>query len=90
MQRGVFTLARSAGVPIVPVAFSARPCIRFGSRDRVLLPLPFARVVCRYGELYTPPAPGADGALEGQRREVEAELSRMTDELDAQIGLAGG
>jgi lysophospholipid acyltransferase (LPLAT)-like uncharacterized protein len=49
-KTGIVALARLTGLPIQPVAFSARPAIRLGSWDRGLVPLPFARVVCAFGE----------------------------------------
>ncbi|MBJ20156.1 MAG: lysophospholipid acyltransferase family protein [bacterium] len=49
-KTGIITLARLAERPIQPVAFSARPALRLKSWDRSLIPLPFARVVCAYGQ----------------------------------------
>ena len=86
---GVISLARLTGQPIVPVAISARPCLRFGSWDRMLLPLPFARVVCRYGEAI----PVEDSASRERREELraalDARLHEMTDALDAELGPTG-
>jgi lysophospholipid acyltransferase (LPLAT)-like uncharacterized protein len=84
LQRGVLTLARKTGLPIQTLALAARPCIRFGSWDRVLLPLPFARVRCVYGRAFDPTA---SGDAEPLRRQVEAELNRLTDAADASLGL---
>jgi lysophospholipid acyltransferase (LPLAT)-like uncharacterized protein len=85
---GVISLARLTRQPIVPVAISARPCLRFGSWDRMLLPLPFARVVCRYGE-----AMPVEGASSRERREalraaLDTRLEEMTEALDGELGLA--
>jgi len=49
-KTGIIALARLTGRPIQPVAFSARPAIRLKSWDRSLVPLPFARVICAFGE----------------------------------------
>jgi lysophospholipid acyltransferase (LPLAT)-like uncharacterized protein len=49
-KTGIVSLARLADAPIQPVAFSARPAIRIGSWDQSLVPLPFARVVCAFGQ----------------------------------------
>ena len=85
---GVIELARLTGQPIVPVAFSARPCLRFRSWDRMLLPPPFARVVCRYGEPL-PVGPRARGPeREGLRAALDAQLDAMTDALDGELGMA--
>lgn len=49
-KTGIVSLARLSERPIQPVAFSARPAIRLSSWDQSLVPLPFARIVCAYGE----------------------------------------
>jgi lysophospholipid acyltransferase (LPLAT)-like uncharacterized protein len=91
---GVVTLSRLTGVPITPVSFSARPCLRFGSWDGTLLPFPFARVVCRFAdpigvdaEKKPQDAAGCD-ALEREAQELlDRRLNRDTDELDTRLGL---
>jgi lysophospholipid acyltransferase (LPLAT)-like uncharacterized protein len=85
---GVVTLARLAERPITPVGFSARPCLRFRSWDRTLLPLPFARVVCRYGEALLVPPEADDEEEERLRQELDRRLDRLTDDLDEELGLS--
>ena len=87
---GVITLARLTQRPITPVAFSASPCLRFRSWDRALLPAPLAKVACRYGEPITVPPEADERAEEELRVQLDAELNRLTDELDSRLGLAGG
>lgn len=41
---GAIMLARLSGSPVVPLTFAARPAIRLGTWDRLLVPLPFARI----------------------------------------------
>lgn len=85
---GVVALARWSGFPITPLAFSAHPCIRFRSWDGTLLPLPFARVVFHPGAPIAVPRDADREQREHARRELDAALNRMTDELDARLGLA--
>ena len=76
VKAGILHLARLTQVPITPVVFRARPALRFASWDRTLLPLPFARVTCCYGEpLRVPPetTPDAEAAL---ARQLGARLGR--------------
>jgi lysophospholipid acyltransferase (LPLAT)-like uncharacterized protein len=85
---GVATLSRLTGRPIIPVAFSASPSLRFSSWDGTLLPLPFSRVRLRYGS----PRPilarsGSDEEEEEACRALDRELNRLTDELDSELGL---
>jgi len=49
-KAGVLSVARLSGIRIQPVAFAARPALRIRSWDRSLIPLPFARVLCLFGE----------------------------------------
>ena len=87
---GVVTLARLTQRPITPLAFSASPCLRFRSWDRALLPPPFARVACRYGSPIPVPTDADESAEEDLRERLDAELNRLTDELDSRLGLPGG
>jgi lysophospholipid acyltransferase (LPLAT)-like uncharacterized protein len=83
---GVLALASATGAALVPVGVAARPSLHFGSWDRALLPLPFARVRCVYG---TPLfVPKKTGDLESWRKQLEATLDRMTEA--AERGLGGG
>lgn len=83
---GVVFLARVSRAPLWPVAFSARPAIRFGSWDRMLLPLPFARVVCAYGDPISVPRDADDAALEALRVRLEGALHALTRTADAALG----
>jgi hypothetical protein len=77
---GVVSLARLTGVAITPLAFSARPCMRFGSWDGTLLPSPFARVTCHLG---APIAVQRDASPEDEERiarELDAALDGLTDD----------
>ncbi len=85
---GVVTLARLSQRPITPVAFSASPCLRFRSWDRPLLPLPFARVACLYGAPMAVPEHTDEEAEQRVRERLDAELNRLTDDLDGRLGLA--
>lgn len=84
---GVVSLSRLTGRPITPVTFSARPRVRFRSWDGTLLPLPFAKVVCRYGEPLVVPADADDSEEERRRDELDRALNELTDAVDQELGL---
>ena len=87
VQPGVIAAARLSGKPIIPVAFSARPARRLRSWDGTLLPHPFARGLFIYGEPLRVPR-SADGAEEENcRLALEADLDRLTDLTDTEMGL---
>ena len=73
---GAARLARLAALPLVAFGCAARPAIRFGSWDRTLLPLPFARVVVVCGEPFEAPADSAAGALQARLDQAQAEAER--------------
>jgi lysophospholipid acyltransferase (LPLAT)-like uncharacterized protein len=87
-KAGVVALARVAGVAVQPVGLAARPCLRFGSWDTTLLPLPFAHVVVVFGRQIPVAAEGTGEELECARREIEQEVERATQHADAQLGLS--
>jgi lysophospholipid acyltransferase (LPLAT)-like uncharacterized protein len=86
-KSGIAHAARMTGVPLLPVAFSARPCIQFGSWDGTLLPLPFARVVCAFGQPVDLSGVPDDDFDEEAPRVLDAALDRLTDEIDREVGL---
>lgn len=84
---GIISLARLTQRPITPVAFSARPRLRFRSWDGTLLPLPFAKVICRYGEALAVPADADESEEERRRGELDRSLNLLTDAIDRELGL---
>jgi lysophospholipid acyltransferase (LPLAT)-like uncharacterized protein len=86
-KAGVVALARAGGVPVQPVGLSARPCLRFGSWDTTLLPLPFARVVVVFGRPVLVQAGGTPEQVEHTRLEIEQEVERVTQAADDRLGL---
>jgi lysophospholipid acyltransferase (LPLAT)-like uncharacterized protein len=85
VKPGAIAVARLSGRPVVPVGISARPCLRFGSWDRMLLPLPFARVACHFGEAVAVQRDADPGRQEAARLELEARLEQLTRVLDAEL-----
>ena len=43
-KKGVLHIAKRTGLPIFAISFEANPCIRFSSWDKLMLPLPFAKI----------------------------------------------
>jgi len=85
VQRGVLLLAKRSQVPIRPIAIAARPCFRVGSWDRMFVPLPFARVICCYGNLIHVPQDARDGEFESCVRELQAALDQTTATAERKI-----
>ncbi len=87
VQPGMLQLARSAGVPFLPVVMSAAPAITLRRTwDRTLIPLPFSRVVVSYGEPLNIGTEIRGPRLEAKCREVEILLNRLRREADRMVG----
>jgi len=85
---GVVEAARVTGAPIIPVAWSTSRRKVVGSWDRFLIPLPFGRGVLLYGApIFVPRDADAD-TVEACRLQVEAAITRLTNEADRQMGHA--
>ncbi len=85
MKAGPLRAARLTGAPLVPVAVAASRAWRAGSWDRFLVPLPFARVLVRFGPSLAVP-PDADAqALEALRGRLERDLNELVDAADADV-----
>lgn len=80
VKTGVVALARASGAPLVPVGVAASRALHFGSWDRAILPLPFARVECHYGEALEVPKQTPSDQLDAVCRELETRLDRAADE----------
>ena len=82
---GSIIMARSAGVPLLPLAWGGDRCWVFNSWDQYLVPKPFARVVVYIAEpIWVPRSTNVD-ELEGYRRLLEERLNEGTRWCDEQF-----
>ena len=79
---GVIHLARATGAVIVPVTYAAAWERRLGTWDRLLVPLPFARVEFRIADSLAVPRDANDEQVEALRSELEARLNAITVAAD--------
>jgi lysophospholipid acyltransferase (LPLAT)-like uncharacterized protein len=82
VKAGIVEVARQTGAAIMPITSASDRHRVFRSWDAFELPLPFARVVLRYGQpmLVDPDADRA--TLDVRRLDLERELTRITGEAD--------
>jgi lysophospholipid acyltransferase (LPLAT)-like uncharacterized protein len=83
---GIIAIAKLAGAPILPVAYSTARRRILSSWDRMLLPLPFSRGVFICGDLIEVPKRLDTAAKETWRARVEDELNALTAEADRMMG----
>lgn len=77
-KSGVIQVARVTGATIVPVAAAARWCRRIRSWDRLIIPVPWSRIVYVVGEPLGVPADAGPAEVEQVRAALEHELTRLT------------
>ena len=79
---GSLLLAGMSGASVLPMACAARRAWRLPTWDRLLLPLPFSRVVVLVGEPYTVPKGLDEAALEAERQRLQDVLERLGAEAE--------
>ncbi len=85
-KTGTILLARMTKAPIILIAYAARPCIRWNSWDRFIVPLPFSKVAIAVAEPFRiPPGAGTDD-LGRLRQELEARMATLVAEVEAVVG----
>lgn len=82
---GVVHLARITGAPIIPVSFATDRLKRLRSWDRLMIPLPFARVVVSVGEPIEVARQADDAAVEAHRRSLEERLNDLERSAEAHL-----
>ena len=78
LQEGVVALAQLTGLPIVPACYQLSRKIRAKSWDGFLIPLPFGRCDLTIGSPFHIPRDASVDEREDLRKQVEAELLRIT------------
>lgn len=81
-KSGVLQLARATGAPIFPVTYGAAWALTIPSWDRLLVPLPFSRVVYIVGQPIRVPADASAAQLEEKRQALEHSLISITTQAD--------
>lgn len=84
-RRGAITIARLGRARLIPLAAAARPRLVFGSWDRFVLPLPFARVVLRVGRPIEVPEDAGRDTEEALRLQLERALNELCHEADTTL-----
>lgn len=82
---GVVQLARVTGAPIIPVSYATDRGKRLRSWDRLIIPLPFARVVFAIGDPIFVARDADDALIETQRRLLEQRLNELGRSAEAHL-----
>lgn len=88
-QLGVAVIAARAGVPVVPLSFSASRCKIIRSWDRFRVALPCGRLVLAAAAPILIDPQASDETLQSAAREIENSLNTLTRQADAAVLTAG-
>jgi lysophospholipid acyltransferase (LPLAT)-like uncharacterized protein len=83
LKDGVLVASQLTGLPIIPVACGADRAWWIEGWDRFLIPRHFARVRVAYGPPLSVPRDAAAEDLTAIRQALQAELDRLTAEVDS-------
>ncbi len=89
VKPGPVALARSAGVPLTMFHAAVDRAWVLNSWDRMMIPMPFSRVLLRFGKLIPVPADATDEDIERHTAELQAALDRVCDFAEANVGNVG-
>lgn len=84
---GVVHLARAVGAPVFPVSYAASRFRQLRSWDRLVVPLPFARVCFVVGAPVAVDREADDAALEAARATLEERLHAVTAAAEEKVGV---
>ncbi len=85
-KSGSLYLAQHSGNPVIPITFAARPCWRFKSWDRFVLPKPFARCAIYHGDPITIPEEIPSEEVESWREKLEGIMVDLVKSAEAHFG----
>ncbi len=89
VKPGPVALARSAGVPLTMFHAAVDRAWVLSSWDRMMIPMPFSRVLVRFGKLIPVPEDAADEDVERYTTELQAALDRVCAFSEAHVNQVG-
>ncbi len=85
---GVVFAARHAGVPILPLSYTAKGNKTLSSWDRFLIPLPFCKGVMKWGKPIEIRTDADAQEIKSVTTALENELNQITRQLDSELGIS--
>ncbi len=89
VKPGPVVLGRSTGVPLTMFHAAVDRAWVLNTWDRLMIPVPFSRVLVRMGKLITVPADATDEDVERYNAELQASLDRVCEFAEANVGKVG-
>jgi lysophospholipid acyltransferase (LPLAT)-like uncharacterized protein len=89
VKPGPVALARSSGVPLTMFHAAVDKAWVLNSWDRMMIPMPFSRVLLRFGKLIPVPADATDEDVERYTAELQAGLDRVCEFAEVNVSRVG-
>jgi len=89
VKPGPVALARSTGVPLSMFHAAVDRAWVLNSWDRMVIPMPFSRVLLRFGKLIPVPADATDEDVDRYTAELQASLDRVCEFAEANVHQVG-
>jgi lysophospholipid acyltransferase (LPLAT)-like uncharacterized protein len=88
VKKGVVQLGRATGGLIFPASYAATHQVQLRSWDRLIIPLPFARIVYVVGEPLRVPREVSEAEAEALRVELQQRLMAATERAESLVAAA--
>jgi lysophospholipid acyltransferase (LPLAT)-like uncharacterized protein len=82
---GAIVLAQLCGVPVVPIAFSAKTASVMRTWDKFVLPRPFTKVVLQFGEPFMPPRKASAEELQQMQQQMAERMHETYRQAAAKL-----
>ena len=89
VKPGPVALARSSGVPLTMFHAAVDRAWVLHSWDRMMIPIPFSRVLLRFGKLIPVPSGASDDDVERYTSALQASLDRVCEFAEANVNKVG-
>jgi len=89
VKPGPVALGRSTGLALTTFHAAVDKAWVLNSWDRMMIPMPFSRVLVRVGKLIPVPTEASDADLEGYTAELQATLDRVCAFAEANVSKVG-
>jgi lysophospholipid acyltransferase (LPLAT)-like uncharacterized protein len=89
VKPGPTALARSSGCAMTMFHAAVDKAWVLHSWDRLMIPVPFSRVLVRFGKLIPVPPNATDEDIEGYTAELQSSLDRVCEFAEANVGRVG-
>jgi lysophospholipid acyltransferase (LPLAT)-like uncharacterized protein len=89
VKPGPAALARSSGAPMSMFHVAVEKAWVLNTWDRMMIPIPFSRVLVRFGKLIPVPKDTSDDELELYTAELQSALDRVCEFTEANVSKVG-